>query len=46
MAVNLTNADSALKSFYLDVITDQLNNNVNPFWRKLKRPPKTCGVKK
>ena len=30
MAVNLTNADSALKSIYLDAISHQLDNNVNP----------------
>ncbi|MBE7081826.1 MAG: phage major capsid protein [Clostridiales bacterium] len=30
MAVNLTNADSALKSLYLDAISHQLDNNVNP----------------
>lgn len=32
MAVNLTNAESALKSVYLDVISDQLNNYINPFY--------------
>ena len=31
MAVNLTNADSALKTLYLDAISHQLDNNVNPF---------------
>lgn len=36
MAVNLTNADSALKTVYLDVISDQLNNNVNPFFAAIK----------
>ncbi len=30
MAVNLTNADSALKSYYLDAITEQLNKKANP----------------
>ena len=30
MAVNLTNADGALKSFYLDAVTEQLNNNISP----------------
>ena len=31
MAVTLTSADSALKSVYLDVVSEQLNTNVNPF---------------
>ncbi len=30
MAVNLTNADSALKTLYLDAISHQLDNSVNP----------------
>ncbi len=30
MAVNLTNADSALKTYYLDAITEQLNKKANP----------------
>lgn len=37
MAVNLTNADSALKSFYLDAVSTQLNNNVNPLFAKIKQ---------
>ena len=37
MAVNLTNADSALKSFYLEAVSEQLNNNVNPFFAKIKQ---------
>ena len=36
MAVTLQNADNALKSVYLDVITEQLNNNVNPFLAAIK----------
>ena len=31
MAVNLTNADSALKTYYLDAVAEQLNYNTNPF---------------
>lgn len=31
MAVNLTNADSVLKSMYLDAVSEQLNYNTNPF---------------
>lgn len=30
MAITLSNADKALKSVYLDVIADQLNNKTNP----------------
>ena len=37
MAVNLTNADSALKSVYLDAITTQLNDNVNPFLAAIEK---------
>ena len=37
MAVNLTNADSALKSVYLDVITEQLNTYVNPFLAAIQK---------
>lgn len=37
MAVTLTNADNALKSLYLDVVSEQLNNNVNPLLAKIKQ---------
>ncbi len=37
MAVNLANADSALKSVYLDAISEQLNNNVNPFLAMIEK---------
>ncbi len=37
MAVNLTNADSALKSVYLDAISEQLNFNVNPFLAAIEK---------
>lgn len=37
MAVNLTNADSALKSAYLDVVSEQLNYNVSPFLAVITR---------
>ena len=37
MAVNLTNADSALKSVYLDVISEQLNSKVNPFLSAIEK---------
>lgn len=37
MAVNLTNADSVLKSAYLDAITTQLNENVNPFLATIEK---------
>ena len=36
MAVNLTSADSALKSVYLDVVSEQLNYNVSPFFAAIK----------
>ena len=37
MAVNLTNADSALKSGYLDVVSEQLNYSVNPFFAAIEK---------
>ena len=37
MAINLTNADNALKSFYLDAVSEQLNNTVNPLLAKIKQ---------
>lgn len=37
MAVNLTNADSALKTLYLDAISNQLDNSVNPFFAAIKK---------
>ncbi len=37
MSVNLTNADTALKSFYLDAVSEQLNNNLNPFFAQIKQ---------
>lgn len=36
MAVNLTNADSALKTYYLDVISEQLNKKINPLFSMIK----------
>ena len=36
MSVNLTNADGALKSAYLDVVVDHLNNSVNPFFAAIE----------
>lgn len=36
MAVNLTTADSALKTYYLNAVSEQLNNCVNPFYAKIK----------
>ena len=40
MAINLTTADSALKTYYLDAITEQLNFNVNPFLAQIKQSTK------
>lgn len=37
MAINLTNADSALKSIYLDAVSHQLDNNVNPLLAAIKK---------
>ncbi|MBR2614636.1 MAG: phage major capsid protein [Clostridia bacterium] len=37
MAVTLTNADKALKSFYLDVAKEQLDQNTNPFLAEIKK---------
>ena len=37
MAVNLTSADSALKSVYLDAVSQQLNYNVNPFLAAIEK---------
>ncbi len=36
MAVNLTNADNALKTYYLDAVTEQLNLNANPFLASIR----------
>jgi len=35
-SINLTTADRALKSFYLDVLTHQLNTTTNPLFTKIK----------
>lgn len=37
MAVNLTTADSVLKSYYLDAVTEQLNNGISPFFAAIKK---------
>ena len=37
MAVTLSNADKALKSLYLDVVSNHLNENVNPLLAKIKQ---------
>ena len=37
MAVTLTNADSALKSYYLEAVSEQLDNYVNPFLAQNKK---------
>ncbi|HOV69394.1 MAG TPA: phage major capsid protein [Clostridia bacterium] len=36
MAVNLSTADKALKSYYLGVVSEQLNTSTNPFFNKIK----------
>lgn len=40
MAINLTTADNALKTFYLDAISEQLNFNTNPFLAQIKQSTK------
>lgn len=40
MAINLTTADNALKSYYLDAISEQLNFNLNPFLAQIKQTSK------
>ncbi|MBQ8659104.1 MAG: phage major capsid protein [Clostridia bacterium] len=35
--VTLTTADNALKSFYLDAVSEQLNTKANPFLAKIQR---------
>ncbi len=37
MSVNLEKADSALKSYYLDAVAEQLNFNTNPFLAVIKQ---------
>ena len=37
MAVNLTNADKALKSFYLDAVSEQLNSKANPLLSMIEK---------
>lgn len=37
MAVSLTSADQALKSVYLDVVSEQLNYKTNPFLSRINR---------
>ena len=37
MAVNLTNADKALKTVYLDAVSEQLNGSTNPLLAKIKQ---------
>ena len=35
--VTMTTADNALKSFYLGVVSEQLNTSVNPLLAKIKQ---------
>ena len=37
MAINLSNADSALKSVYLDAISEQLDTNASPFMAAIEK---------
>ena len=38
--VTLTSADNALKKVYLEVISNQLNTNANPFLAKIEQTSK------
>ncbi len=38
--ISLKTADSALKNVYLDVINNQLNNNLDPFYAKIEKTTK------
>ncbi len=40
MAINLTTADNALKTFYLDAISEQLNKKISPFFAQIKHTTK------
>lgn len=44
--VTISNADKALKTFYLGVLADQLNVGVNPLFAKSLKLQATCGAKK
>lgn len=35
MAVTISSADSALKSYYIDAVSEQLNNKINPFFASI-----------
>ena len=37
MAVTISNADKALKTYYLDVVAEQLNTKANPFLAMIKQ---------
>lgn len=37
MAVNLTNANAALKTFYLDAVAEQLDTGINPFYAAIRK---------
>lgn len=37
MAITLKNADAALKTFYLDAVSDQLNNGISPFYAAIEK---------
>ena len=37
MAITLSNADNALKSYYLEAVSEQLNGGVNPFLAQIKK---------
>lgn len=44
--VTISNADKALKTFYLGVLADQLNLGINPLLAKSVKPLPTFGARK
>ena len=43
--VTMQTADNALKSFYLDAVTEALNFKVILYWRRSDKPPPTYGAR-
>ena len=44
--ITMSNADSALKSAYLGVVSEQLNTSINPLLAKIKQTSQDVWVKK
>ncbi|MFQ7078747.1 MAG: hypothetical protein ACLRSW_12855 [Christensenellaceae bacterium] len=43
--VTMQTADNALKSFYLDAVTEALNFKVNPLLAQIRQAPPTYGAR-